>query len=63
MEQGFVLPKTEPKLIAMHVTPYKKKYTKWMLLCLLFCIGFATAGMAQQNKLSIKGILVNETGE
>ncbi|OQP49042.1 hypothetical protein A4H97_29130 [Niastella yeongjuensis] len=34
-----------------------------MLLCLLFCIGFANAGMAQQNKVSIKGILVNETGE
>ena len=63
MEQGFLLPKTEPKLIAMHVTPDKKQYTKWKLLCLLFCIGFATAGMAQQNKLSIKGILVNETGE
>jgi iron complex outermembrane receptor protein len=63
MEQGILLPGTEPKLIAMHRTPKRKQYTAWICLCLLFCIGFADAGMAQQNKLSIKGILVNETGE
>ena len=63
MEQGSLLPETEPKLIAMHETPNKKRYTNRLFLCLLFCLGFASAGMAQQNKLSIKGILVNETGE
>lgn len=39
-----------------------KSHVRWIALCLLFCIGIAGTGMAQQAKLSIKGNLLNETG-